>query len=159
MAYEANYCHNQSSGGGSGTGTPGTGSGTGEGSSTSQTPVDIKPILINSVNFKVMTEQNGGDVVGSGTLTEFNSYGARIYKISATLPVSDPPTFEDNLPRTYYANVGEINHSNGHKRGTDDGLSLFGLTIINRTPDNFLRIDYYGGSGNGVINTFFREGA
>lgn len=157
MAYEVNYCHNQSSGGGSGTGTPGTGGGTGEGSSTAQTPVDIKPILINSVNFKVMTEQNGGNVVGSGKLTEFASYGARIYKISATLPVSDPPTFEDNLFRTYYANVGEISGSDGCTRGTDDGLSLFYLKIIRRMPDNFLRIDYYGGSGNGVMNTFFRE--
>lgn len=151
MAYEANY-YQQGSGDTGEPGTPGTGDPT-----TPPTPVEIEPSFIKSKDFEIMTAQNGGDIVGSGKITEFINGPRPIYKLSATLPVSDPPTFEHPFYRTYYANVGNFGSINWNARGTDDGLSLFRITIINRIPDNFLRIDYYGGSGNGVMNTILTD--
>ena len=151
MAYEANYYQYKSSGSDSGTESPG-----GDGSDTPQTLVEIEPSTIISRDFTIMTAQNGGDIVGSGNLTMVVNGPRPIYKLSATLPVSDPPTFEHPLFRTYYANIGNFSPINWNARGTDDGLSLFRITIIGRIPDSFLRIDYYGGSGNGVMNTILK---
>lgn len=151
MAYETNYYQQQGSGDTGEPGTPGTGDPT-----TPQTPVEIDTTTIISKDFKIMTGRDSGDVVGSGNLTLFINGLKSIYKLSATLPLIDPPTVENNANVTrYYANVGKISMIGSAMRGTDDGLALFEISIINRTPDNFLQLFYYGGSGNGVMNTVF----
>lgn len=151
MAYETNYYQQQSSGDAGEPGTPGTGDPT-----TPPTPVELDTSIVRSKDFKIMTGRDSGDVVGSGNLTVFSNGLKSIYKLSATLPLIDPPTVENNAYVTrYYANVGNMSMIGNATRGTDDGLALFGISIINRTPDNFLQLFYYGGSGNGVMNTVF----
>lgn len=144
----------------------------------------IRPTEIISKDFEITTGLNIGDVVGSGNLTVFCSEGTShggglenpIYKLSATLPVSDPPTIENNGSiKKYYANLGDkYNEQFGKYRvpdnnmcGTDDGLSLFGISIVPHIVLQhgswhdcyFLEINYYGGSGNGVMNTILTSGS
>lgn len=152
----------------------------------SQPSSKIRPTEIISKDFEIKTGLIIGDVVGSGNLTVFCSEGTEhasglknpVFKLSATLPVSDPPTIENNGSiKKYYANLGDkYNEQFGRYRvpdnnmcGTDDGLSLFGISISPRVVFDhdswqvhyyyFLEIDYYGGSGNGVMNTILTSGA
>ena len=102
---------------------------------------NIRPTEIISKDFEITTGLIIGDVVGSGNLTVFCN-GVRgglhtpVYKLSATLPVSDPPTLENNGSiKKYYANLGDkyseqfdnYRVPDNNMCGTEDGLSLFGI--------------------------------
>ena len=152
-------------------------------------PPILEEIQAASKKFKLMTGFNSGDVVGSGEIKVFDWAGNRIYKLSATLPVSNPPSIEnDGHIMKYYALMSTDfgiwpKHPNknfpielGHYGlfGTDDGLALFDISAIwhmldvpIEDPDAilgyenqgfFLQISFYGGSGNGVINTMLQSG-
>lgn len=152
-------------------------------------PPTLEEIQAASKKFKLMTGFNSGDVVGSGEIKVFDWARERIYKLSATLPVSNSPSIEnDGHIMKYYAMMStdfgiwpEDSNKNfpialGHYGlfGTDDGLALFDISAIWHTLDvpiedpdspighqtsaHFLQISFYGGSGNGVINTMFQSG-
>ena len=146
-----------------------------------QVGANIKPTEIIFKDFEITTGLNIGDVVGSGNLTVFcngvrGGLNTPVYKLSATLPVSDPPTIENNGSiKKYYANLGDSYSKqfdtyrvpDNNMCGTDDGLSLFGISILPHIILQhgswhycfFLEMDYYGGSGNGVMNTILMGGS
>ena len=152
-------------------------------------PPTLEEIQTASKKFKLMTGFNSGDVVGSGEIRVFDWMRERIYTLSATVPVSNPPTIEnDGHIMKYYALMStdfSIWPENPDKNfpialgpyglfGTDDGLALFDISAIwhsldvpIKDPDSpigqydsahFLQISFYGGSGNGVINTMMQSG-
>ena len=152
-------------------------------------PPILEEIRAASKKFKLMTGFNSGDVVGSGEIKAFDWAGDRIYKLSATLPVSNPPSIEnDGHIMKYYAMMStdfDIWPEDTNKNfpillgdyglfGTDDGLALFDISAIWGSLDvpiedsdspigyqvnaKFLQISFYGGSGNGVINTMLQSG-
>lgn len=152
-------------------------------------PPQLEEIQAASKKFKLMTGFNSGDVVGSGEIKVFDWSSNRIYKLSATLPVSNPPSIEnDGHIMKYYAVINTdfgIWPKDPNKNvpillgdyglfGTDDGLALFDISAIWHTLDvpikdpdsilgyndtaDFLQISFYGGSGNGVINTMLQSG-
>ena len=150
--------------------------------SYSQPSGTIRQTEIISKDFEIKTGLNTGAVVGSGNLTVFCNSGVHhnwytpVYKLSATLPVIDPPTIENNGSiKKYYANLGDDYNEqfdrylmpDNNMCGTDDGLSLFGISISPHIVLQhgswhycfFLEINYYGGSGNGVMNTILMGGS
>ena len=132
------------------------------GASTPQPEMTWQTVPIGNASITFRDgRQEDAPVVGNGTLISigFASPGTPIYKLSANLPTDDPPTVENGgMNHTYYGFLSDdvaVEESSRCSRISDDGKCAYDFAFAEGEygKPHLLRIDFNGGSGNGVFNT------